>query len=365
MPNRLRALIVRTAPLRTFLTPANPLRAALRHARPFYWREAALCVPALPALLIAGFLLKQPLYGAVAAGAAFSVGFGAARDLRGRRWAAMGAATLGVALATVAGCTAGLWPPGMIILAGAAAAGCAALALFDEDLWWVVLQMVVALLVAGYYPSRLDPALHRAAAVLVGGAVEMAVVMGLAALIPRAAGRLPPGEPKPPPDRALLIGHTARAAICVMAALWAARALGLSNSYWAAMTAMLVLKPGLSETRARGVARLVGTLIGCFSATGYALAVAGQRPWLIGGMAAAAGAAFALQKAHYATLTFAITATVVLLLTLGRGDVLLNAEHRLIATLLGGVIALAVARLAPHRGLAEAAKAEDRVGTVA
>jgi hypothetical protein len=60
---------------------------------------------------------------------------------------------------------------------------------------------------------------------------------------------------------------------------------------------------------------------------------------LLAAMAVTAGAAYALQKAHYATLTCMITATVVLLLTLGRADVVPTAEHRLIATVLGGVIA--------------------------
>ena len=66
-------------------------------------------------------------------------------------------------------------------------------------------------------------------------------------------------------------------------------------------------------------------------------------------MAFSAMAAFALQKAHYASLTTAITATVVLLFTLGHTDALANAEHRLAATLLGGAIALAVAWIVPHR----------------
>ena len=62
-----------------------------------------------------------------------------------------------------------------------------------------------------------------------------------------------------------------------------------------------------------------------------------------------ASAAFALQKAHYALLTIAITAAVVLLLTLAHvGDVTTNAEHRLFATVLGGAMALVVARIAPH-----------------
>jgi uncharacterized membrane protein YccC len=349
------------------MTP--PLTRRLRawaqsHASPFHWREAGLCVPAIPLILIVGVALHQPLYGAAAAGAAFAVGFGAARDLRGWRWAAMGAAAAGVSLATFAGCTLGQWPPALIAVAALAAAGCAAFALFDEDFWWVTLQMVIALLVASYYPSPALAALERAGAVLAGGLTQMAVIMILARVFPAAGARLPPAPPKPAPARRLLVGHTLRAAVCVAAALTAARALGLSNGYWAPMTAMLVLKPGLSDTQVRGLARLVGTLIGCIAASAFVIAVGEARPALLAAMAVTAGLAYALQKARYATLTCMITATVVLLLTLGRGDVVVNAEHRLIATVLGGVIALVVARIAPHRALAGSTQA-DRVGGAA
>jgi uncharacterized membrane protein YccC len=336
----------------------------LNHANPFHWREAGLCVPALPLILIAGVLLHQPLYGAAAAGAAFAVGFGAARDLRGWRWAAMGGAAIGVALATFVGCTLGQWPPALIAVAALAAAGCAAFALFDEDFWWVTLQALIALLIASYYPSPAPAALARAGAVLAGGVTQMVVIVLLAHLFPTAGGRLPPGSAQPRPERRVLIGHILRAAVCVAAALTAARALGLSNGYWAPMTAMLVLKPGLSDTQVRGLSRLVGTLIGCIAASAFVIATHEARPALLAAMAVTSGLAYALQKAHYATLTCVITATVVLLLTLGGGNVVISAEHRLIATVLGGVIAIVAARIAPHRPQARSAP-EDRVGGAA
>ena len=128
------------------------------------------------------------------------------------------------------------------------------------------------------------------------------------------------------------------------------------------MTAMLVLKPGLSETHTRGFARLGGTLAGCIAATVFEFCVAGSQAWLLAGIALSASASFALQKAHYAILSSVITATVVLLLVFARtGGVIANAEHRLIATLLGGCVALVGARIVPHRPYAEHPGA-DRVG---
>ena len=331
-------------------------------SQPVYWREAALCAPALPLLLLLGLATGHIAYGAVAAGAAFSVGFGAARDLRGRRWGAMLAAVAGATAAAFIGCLAGQWEIVLVIVAGVAAATCAVLALHDEDLWWVSLQMVIALLVAGHYSGPIPIAAMRAGAVFAGGAVQVLIVVALATIAPSAAGRLPPSAPKPPPGRKLIISHAIRAAVCVDLALAVAWSLGLANSYWAPMTAMLVLKPGLSDTHTRGMSRLTGTVVGCVLASLYAMAVFYSAPLLLIGIGLTAFAAYALQKAHYAVLTSAVTATVVLLLSLAQGGhALTNAEHRLIATLLGGAIALVIARIAPHRPLDQNAPA-DRVG---
>jgi hypothetical protein len=127
---------------------------------PVYGREAALGAPAIPILVGIGFATGQLGAAAIAAGAAFSVGFGAARDLAGWRWAAMFTAAAGLPLATFIGCTTAEWFPGFVMVVGLSAAACGWLALVEEDLWWVVLQLVIALLVAGHYPS---PAKRRRA----------------------------------------------------------------------------------------------------------------------------------------------------------------------------------------------------------
>jgi uncharacterized membrane protein YgaE (UPF0421/DUF939 family) len=332
-----------------------------QHFQPFHWRHAALCVPAIPLLLALGIAEGDSVQAAVAAGAAFSVGFGATRDLGGQRWGAMLAATLGMSLAAFVGSIAGQEPVALMILAAFAAATCAALALFDEDMWWVVLQIVIALLVAGYYPNSAEAAVERAVFVLTGGTVQIVAVVVLARLFPWASERLPPGPAKEPPPRILLISHALRAALCVAVTAAAADYLELANGYWAPMTALLILKPGLHDTHSRGIARLTGTLIGCGAATLFAAAVHSSAPLLILAVGVTAGTAFGLQKAQYTTLTCAITGTVVLFLSLGQGSVIANAEHRIYATLLGGAIALAVSRIAPHRPL-QTRPDEDRVG---
>jgi len=326
---------------------ADWARARARHLHPFHWREAALCVPALLLLPAIGLAMGRIGPSAVAAGAAFAVGFGAARELGGRRWGAMLAVALGMPVAAWVGTLAGQNDAVFVPLAALLAAGCAAQALFNETLWWCVLQVVIAFFVAGFYHGPIAAAQERAELVLAGGLAQLAIVWVLAHLFP--AARHPLGTPAAlaPPERGLLLAHMARAAACVTTALLLVAPFALPNSYWAPMTALLVLKPRLRDTGTRGLARIGGTLAGCVVATLYA-AMCRDIPWLlIAGMGAAAGAAYALQKAHYAALTVSITATVVLLVSLVDRVPLLNAEHRLVATLIGGALALTAAVVTP------------------
>jgi hypothetical protein len=331
---------------------------------PVYWREAALCMPAMPLIMLAGVAASDLATGAIATGAAFSVGFGAARDLRGRRWGAMWGAMLTMTAATLVGMLVGASAAWTLPVNAAAAAACAALALYDEDLWWLTLQAVIALLVAEYYPGDLGEAGWRACVVLGGGLAQIGCVVLLARVAPHAAERLPRSPDPAPPTRRAVIAHAVRAAVCVSIALPLAWHWHLANSYWAPMTGMLVLKPGLRDTGLRGGQRVGGTLAGCVAATLFVLAVGADTGMLLAGLAAGVGIAFAIQKANYAALTLAITWVVVLLLTIAHGGVVSNVEHRVIATLLGGGVALAVAGIAPRRP-PSARRLVDRVGSIA
>lgn len=328
---------------------------------PFHWREAALCVPAIPVLILGGYVLQAVSGGVVAAGAAFAVGFGAARELRGRRWAAMLGAWVGMSMAAFLGTLLGPHTAAFVLCAAMAAAGCAALALYDEDLWWVILQIVIIFFVAGFYGGPLESAIGRTGMVAIGGAVQLAAVWCLARLYPKAAQAILQGATTQVGDRALLIAHMVRAGLCVGGGILLVNRFGLDHGYWAPMTALIVLKPRLHETRARGMARLGGTIGGGLVATLFAMLASDRPLLLVAGISVAAGAAFALQKAHYAVLTACITATVVLMVTLAQPTPLLNAEHRFFATLLGGVLALVVAWLVPH-SIANMYAGSDRVG---
>jgi hypothetical protein len=307
------------------------------------WRESLLSLPAMPLLLLIGLASGNELRGAIAAGAAFSVGFGVSRGLHGRRWGAMLAATFGIAFAAMVGSLAGnsLWV--LAALAGTGAFICGFFGLRDDDLWWVTLQIVIALLVAGNFPGSWLAAAERSLETLVGGLTQVVLVIGLSRIFPAAIIPLPAPASRPSTSNVEAMVHALRAAICVTLALLLAHAAGLANAYWAPMTALLVIKPRLIETRIRGARRLVGTVAGCAAATLFVILVEAKAGPLLVGLTLAATSAFALQKANYASMTAAVTATIVLLISLSTADVVMTSEHRLFATIMGGVIAWLVA----------------------
>jgi len=329
-------------------------------AQPFRAREAAICAPAIALLLATGGALGRPVESAVAAAAAFSVGFGAHRGFRGTRWAAMVGAALGMTAAAFLGSLLGGWPLAFLLLSGAVGAVVAWLALHDENIWWMALQCAIAFFVAGYFAGPPDEAVLRAGIVAIGGAAQILLVAVLRGFLFEGVA-LPAGQPAAPRPP-LLHSHALRAAISVALATFVADRLGLANGYWAPMTALLILKPGLRDTQTRGFARLAGTAGGCAAASLFAIIALDRAFLLIVAALATSWLAYALQKAHYALFTAAVTATVVFFLALGHISEIASAEHRIAATLIGGGIALAVAYLGRRRPLSWPRSARDRLG---
>lgn len=332
-------------------TPAaRPFTATLlRLIRPFHWRLGLVGVPGIAAILIVGHRVTDPLHAAIAAGAAFSVGFGVSRDLFGCRWGAMAAAMIGMAAAGALGTLAGASFSAQAVVSAGLAALCAVLALSDEDLWWVALQIVIAFMMAGYFPGGLDAAAERAFAVGIGGATEIATVAVIAALLPSPLRRLPLTMTRRDVDRTLAIAHATRAAVAVLLSLCVASYIGLAFDYWAPITALIVLKPGLHDTRSRGWSRLLGTAGGCLLATLCAWSIAIGHLGLTIGAVAAIAFTYSVQKASYEIFTASVTVTVVFLVSIGQGGAVDNAEHRLFATIIGGLAALLVSAALPHR----------------
>jgi hypothetical protein len=299
-----------------------------------------------------GLLTGNTVASSVAVGGALAVGFGSVHAFTKWRWATMVLAAAGMSVSTFVGSIAGNNEIAFLAVAALWAAACAIFASIEFGAWWIVLQWSVALFVAGYYPADLTDAAVRAGLVLAGGLLQVACVM--------IGWRLEGGPPPAAAHHSLrrvrktlrlvregklpTLRHALRAAISVALASGIVHALALPNGYWAPMTALLVLKPQLRATRTRGLERLTGTLAGAGLAGLISLAAPSGAALLVLTLSAA-WFAYGLQRTDYVVFTVAITATIVFVLAVDHTSEMLTAWHRLLATMLGGGLALSIAHL--------------------
>jgi hypothetical protein len=309
------------------------VETALAQLQPFNWRAAVLGVPGLALVPAVALIASDPAHAMIAGGASLSITMGSTRSLGRWRWAAICLAPPAMALAALVGTVAGQDIAAYVLIGAALAAACAGLAVVSDTWWWVLLQATIAFLVSGHFHGPLHDGLVRAQWSLTGGWGQALSIMTLGLLLPQLT-QVVAAPPTPPVPIAPV--YLLRAGLCVGSAILLIAPLGLVNGYWTPMTAMMVLKPE---------ARLVGTVAGCLVATAYAAPWHGAVAPLLVGIALFGSMAAALQKAHYAGLSASITGAVVLMITLVDHAPLANAEHRVAATMLGGLLALAVASI--------------------
>ncbi|MFJ9520308.1 FUSC family protein [Kitasatospora sp. NPDC101801] len=147
--------------------------------------------------------------------------------------------------------------------------------------------------------------------------------------------------------RSAVFQHAVRLSCVVTAAYLAAKLLHLHHGYWAPLTAAMVMRPDFAQTYSRGVARLVGTVVGVAVSTAVVqLFHPGQ--WLSAALAVAfMGGAYLTLRTGYAVMTACVSSYVVFLLGLQPGNPLQTAAERITLTLLGGSIALLAYALFP------------------
>lgn len=144
-----------------------------------------------------------------------------------------------------------------------------------------------------------------------------------------------------------ILHHAVRLSGVVTAAYLLAKLTGLHHSYWAAMTAAMVIRPDFVQTYSRGVARVAGTVVGVLLATGV-VELLHPGDWAACALAVVciAGAYLTL-RTGYAVMTTCISAYVVFLLGLEPEPPLSTAYERILMTLLGGAVALLAYALFP------------------
>lgn len=116
--------------------------------------------------------------------------------------------------------------------------------------------------------------------------------------------------------------------------------LPLGHGYWAPMASVMVMRPDFTQTYARSVARLGGTLVGVALATAI-VRTAHPGTWLLAGLAVlCAFGMYLLMRTGYAASQVFVAAYVVFLLGMEGAGLTQTVRERVLLTLLGGLLAM-------------------------
>jgi len=134
--------------------------------------------------------------------------------------------------------------------------------------------------------------------------------------------------------------HAIRLAVTLTAAGVLGYVLPVQRGYWITLTAALVLRPDFTTTLSRGVARIAGTMVGVVAATAIVLAVP-HTPHIALALAIFfAAISYAAFQLNYGLFSLTVTAYVVFLLALLGTPEATAVQNRLIATVIGGLLAV-------------------------
>jgi hypothetical protein len=295
---------------------------------------AGVRLPAIALCLLAGLLTRRPLWGSLAAGGAFSTGFGAPLDLAGSSPLLLVVVSLGCGIAAVIGSlSAG---HGALAVATLAAIGilCGLASARGAALGWIALQCGLTAIIATSYPAPLHRAGLRAVVIAGGGLAQVAALM-LAGLF---RWKRPSATTSDPTDA----WHALRIGLALAIATAVERTLAIRNGYWVPLTTLLVLRPDAQRTFPRTLARTAGTVGGAAIASVLLLSLRLDATFLAILIVAAAFGAYLFQKATYGLFSASVTLYVVFILSfigLPEGQV---SVARIVATVLGSAVALAI-----------------------
>lgn len=311
--------------------------------------------------LILGICLGRPDYGVYAALGALPSGFASMVGEGRKKAAGVALASIGMAFGTFAGALAANTAPLLVLFIAAFAYTAGIVGAFGDRLAIASLQWPGALLIATSTPDSPSQALVRAACVLVGG-LQQAALVALAVHAQRGAATATRRPRRSPREFREHVAGTVRthlgfstchgqhalrlavtAAIAQSVALW----LGLAHPYWAALTAVLVLKTEHVLTVRRALDRIGGTAVGILLGLPLAaLAHFGPAALLLGA-AAAICLGYTVFPASYFLYAVFLTGFVVVLLDLLGFAAGQTAGPRVLGTLLGGTIALVASHARP------------------
>lgn len=317
----------------------------------------AVAMIAVGIALLVGWLTGHTSAGAIAAGSAFTVGFAVFHEALASVLLSMAVTTLGIASATLAGSLAAPWTTVVLAVIFIAAVNYGLLAALGPTEGWIGQQSGVFVIVASYFAQGPHYAVGRTLMVLAGGALQIAVFWLFYWLRPKSQklGEVRKREQIPRRLRELLkclkdeltlqgdtAEYVARLALVLLTSTAIYRYFHVRNGYWIPMTALLVLKPHWGHTLSRGIARMLGTVAGA----AIALILAKLLPfpaWVLPTLVVlSAWGCYALQAVNYAAFSVFITLYIVFLFRFGGFSQTSAAHIRLVNTIVGGSIALAI-----------------------
>ena len=333
----------------------------------FHWAEGTFRADLLFVLPIAiclavGLISGHAAAGMIAAGGAMTTGFGAKHVIHDSRILPMMLCTLGICISTFVGMVAGHEGFGLVLIAAAFGFGYGMLSARAAGFSWVGQQCTVVMLVASAFPFGVRDAAVRSALVFGGGLIQVVCSAILLQLLHELAGNIRAlARYAREEERALRdtyrmalgtlrggrldqspIPYATRLAVVLGISTEVYRETHFASGYWIPMTALLVLRPGLTDTANRAIARTVGTLAGAVLAS-MCLAYTHPAPWALAGFTVLfAWLSYSTLNVNYALFSVCLTSYIVMLLSLNNVPGTDIARRRAICTVLGGGLALAV-----------------------
>jgi uncharacterized membrane protein YccC len=243
---------------------------------------------------------------------------------------------------------------------------------------WVGQQCVITFLVASAFPASVKAAGDRALLIFAGGALQILS----SAILLRAYGELGGHlaslaryirEEQVALQAAVLetaqsvkqrkilnsaLPYSLLLAITLGVSTEIYRQLQFPSGFWIPMTALLVLKPGVTDTVNRAVARVLGTLAGAILVT-FCIAHLNPSPVVLASFTLLfAWLSYGTLNVNYALFSVFITGYIVFLLSLADAPGPVIARRRALCTALGGSIALIVRLVVISRRLSLWKRAE-------
>jgi hypothetical protein len=312
--------------------------------------------------LAVGLCIGRPGAGMIAAGGAMTAGFGAKQSIDDSRLLPMVFVSLGMAFAAFLGVVVGHTNLLLVPIAALWGFGYGMLTRREAGYRWVGQQCVIIFLVASAFPASVEDALDRALLILAGGALQVLS----AAILLRAFDQLSNHltslaryvrKEETALHSALLetaqsvrqrkilnsaLPYSLLVAITLATTTELYRRLKFPSGYWIPMTALLVLKPGITDTVNRAIARVLGTVTGAILAS-FCIAHLQPSSVVLAGLTLLfAWLSYGTLNVNYALYSSFITGYIVFLLSLASAPGPVIAQRRALCTAIGGSIALGV-----------------------